>query len=452
MNRLLAHEQPLMPDPHNFYNQSIAAAIRWLEAQPTDDMVGDDSVGWWLLMEFGRYPNVGVLEVLHERLNGLATGKSLGTGALYTFTAISRTLKRSNFPLETIPDLKKTWENTAENAMARGEAQDQIWILQMAAEVWPDLAKKYAKSIRSLSESRISRGVIQASSIVLMDYLDLKITQNSRKIFSSSVRKMLDSGVEQEKADWHVAYDIWAALACEDNSIAVKLGGELLSRQSKGSWDYTSDERVESTSLCGLVLMDLSTAQMPQKSSEYARSRTIHEVVMLLDNYAWLLQNWKMLNAMPRSQAKGPAFEKFIEEWVLLGRDMVVKERDLVGGTDEIDLVLEFGETSNLSALLRRSRFVLVECKHTSEPVGAKEVRAFRDSIRQRRKENCELGIYVSTSGFTADALRVERENFNEEQVLLLLDGKMMEGALKRRMNLSHLISENLKDSLVRRP
>lgn len=415
-------------------------------------MTGDDSVGWWLLMEFGRYPPAKSLSILSERLKNLATGKSLGSAVLYTFTAISRTLRRSNFPLETVPELKRTWESAAVSTFASGDPLDQIWLLQMATEIWPDLARKYSKLIRSLSESKISKGLIQSSAIVLMNSLRIEVPHSLSRLYSSSVKKMLESGSIVEKADWHVAYDVWASLVCGVSDITTKLGDELVKRQSKGEWDTSSEECVESTSLCGLALMDLSMRLLPPKNRADSRSRIVHEVSMLLDNYAWLLQNWQVLQQMPKTQSKGDAFERFIEDWVSQSRDLTVRNKDLLGGTDEIDFVLEFGENTSLSTVLHQSRYILVECKHRSEPTGAKEVRAFRDSLRQRRKENCQLGVYISTSGFSSDARSVGKENLGDEQVLLLLDGKTIETALRSRMSLSNLISENLKDAVLRRP
>jgi hypothetical protein len=77
-------------------------------------------------MEFGRYPGVKSLTMLSERLKALAVGKPLGSGVLYTFTAIARTLNRSDFPLPIIPELRKTWETSASRTFSSNDLIDQV--------------------------------------------------------------------------------------------------------------------------------------------------------------------------------------------------------------------------------------------------------------------------------------------------------------------------------------
>jgi hypothetical protein len=68
--------------------------------------------------------------------------------------------------------------------------------------------------------------------------------------------------------------------------------------------------------------------------------------------------------------------------------------------------------------------------------VPAREVRAFRDSLRVRRKDNCRLGVVVSPNGFTADAKRTDVEDTGEDQLVLLLDGAIVNEGLRKRVQL----------------
>jgi hypothetical protein len=124
-------------------------------------------------------------------------------------------------------------------------------------------------------------------------------------------------------------------------------------------------------------MLDLSIAFIDEKNRTGARSRAVHESMMLVDRENWLLYSWAAIQQMQREE-KGPALEKFLEEWVRADSSMKVQGRDVRGGTDELDLVLELKKNSPLSDLLNQSQFALIECKNTTQPTGARDIRRAR--------------------------------------------------------------------------
>jgi hypothetical protein len=105
---------------------------------------------------------------------------------------------------------------------------------------------------------------------------------------------------------------------------------------------------------------------------------------------------------------KGPVLEDLAE--ILFGGidGVVVKYRDLVTSSSEIDLVLESDPRRCPLFLTDFPRFSLVECKNWQKPVGAPEIRDFVSKIE---KSGCKLGFLLSRNGVTGadnsvDALR----------------------------------------------
>jgi hypothetical protein len=88
----------------------------------------------------------------------------------------------------------------------------------------------------------------------------------------------------------------------------------------------------------------------------------------------------------------------------------------------------------------------------SGSPIGAKDVRAFRDSLQQRRKESCRVGIYISSAGFTKDAERVVREDFGKDQIIILFSGREVKIGLQQRLELSNLLYRKIKEAVIRRP
>lgn len=449
---LVAHRPSELPDPANRYPQAIASAIRWLGRQPEEEMVGDDSVGWWLLMETGRYPPSRILSALASKLDTIARGAPLPSGVLYTFTSIARTLNRAGYPLEGFNEILPTWKKTMERASTATNDVNFIWLMQMAAELWPETAMAYRKPLHEVAMIKDSKLMIPAAAMVLLESLDFGVTKaqslNLRRLFANATA----TGVIDEIPDWHLGYVLWALLASGDYETAGQLGRRLLEHQRDGAWDESSEECIESTSICGLAMLDLCSSQLKMTDWNLARSRASHDVVLLLDNHNWLLSNWAALEGTTEARLKGPALEQFVVEWVRLDDSLRLYGRDIRGGTDELDVVVDLSRNSSLSGILKQSQFALFECKNLSEPMSAKEIRAFRDSLRARRKDNCRLGVVLSSTGYTNDAKKTAIEDTGDDQMMVLLDGGVVKDALRKRIQISELLFTGLQDRIIRRP
>lgn len=449
---LVAHRPPMMPSSANRFPHAVASAVRWLSAQPPGQMVGDDAVGWWLLMELGRYPPAKVLEVLASRLNAISKGAPLPAGTLYTFTAIARTLNRAGYSLGRFPTLQQTWKKTVDRVAEAPNDVSFIWLIQMAAELWPKTAALYEKRLRDVAMTKDSKLMIPASAVVILHSLGFDVTKEQGRNIATLLTNARATGVIDEIPDWHTAYVLWALLACRESGLAEELGARLLERQKEGAWDESSEESVESTSICGLAILDMGASQVQSPDWNTARSSVLREVMLLLDNHNWLISNWAALQKMPKGQAKGPALEQFVDAWTRLDEGLSTFGRDVRTGTGEIDLVFDMSKSVPLNSTLKNSQFVLVECKNTSDPIQARDVRVFRDLLRERRKDSVQLGVMVSVGGYTGEAKRLSSEGTGDEQLVLLLDKETVEEGLRRRVQFSDLVSEQLQDRIVRRP
>jgi hypothetical protein len=77
------------------YLQAIATATRWLMAQEPTELLGDDSVGWWLPLYAGFRIPFSVRGRLYQQLEKVLPTVEVGKSTLYTATAVTRTLVRS---------------------------------------------------------------------------------------------------------------------------------------------------------------------------------------------------------------------------------------------------------------------------------------------------------------------------------------------------------------------
>ena len=404
-------------------------------------------------MEFGRYPSGRVLQMLSARLKSLVEGKPLHNGNLYTFTVISRTLFRAGYPIEEFPRLLSTWEEAFQRKVKSPQLDmDYIWLLQMIVEMWPDVASKKSKHFQTLLDSTDARLIFPTMAMLLFQKLGIEVPCGAQSEVSTRWWRLIESDAFDESTDWHISYAIMALLAAGELEKAVACGSRLCTHQVRGGWDESSPECIESTSLCGLAMLDLSTAVMNAKSGSSARNAAALQVVKLMDQHNWLLHWWWSILRMPRTQSRGWAFESFVREWVSLENSMTVFNRNVRGGTDEIDIVVQLQRDSPLSDLLGPGQFILVECKHTSKPIGAKEIRSFRDILKDRTSNNFGLGVFLSTGGFTEDASQVSARDYSLDQMVLLLSGEEVEVGLKKRIELSTLLRDKLTDIRMRIP
>ncbi len=97
-----------------------------------------------------------------------------------------------------------------------------------------------------------------------------------------------------------------------------------------------------------------------------------------------------------------------------------VRERNLRGDTDELDIVVQINGVSLRCWVKSGSPFVLVEAKNTKEPVDQKEVSAFITKI-QTRRGTARIGIVFGATGFTSDAETQVLKFSTQEYVIVLI-------------------------------
>lgn len=102
---------------------------------------------------------------------------------------------------------------------------------------------------------------------------------------------------------------------------------------------------------------------------------------------------------------KGKALEDFCESFFTATNGLTVYDRNVNFETEEIDLFLQNNTMKPYWAYLQ-SPNILVECKNWSEPVGAEEIKLFRQKINDHRNL-IKVGFFIAISGFT-DGLTIE--------------------------------------------
>jgi hypothetical protein len=111
---------------------------------------------------------------------------------------------------------------------------------------------------------------------------------------------------------------------------------------------------------------------------------------------------------------KGRALEDIVEMLFRLERGLVLQDKRVVTGDEEIDLLYR-NNVDRPFWLSFQSPLVFVECKNWSKNVGAVEIRNFEGKLRNHA--GAKIGVMVAGSGFTREvdnALRRQsRENYH---------------------------------------
>lgn len=111
---------------------------------------------------------------------------------------------------------------------------------------------------------------------------------------------------------------------------------------------------------------------------------------------------------------KGRALEDAIEMLFRLGSGLVLQEKRVTTGDEEIDLVYR-NNVNRPFWLNHQSPLLFVECKNWSANVGASEIRNFEGKLRNHR--GARIGLMIAGVGFTTEvdnALRRQsREDFH---------------------------------------
>lgn len=111
---------------------------------------------------------------------------------------------------------------------------------------------------------------------------------------------------------------------------------------------------------------------------------------------------------------KGRALEDVMEMLIRLERGLVLQDKRVVTGDEEIDLLYR-NNVGRPFWLSFQSPLVFVECKNWSRSIGSVEIRNFEGKLRNHT--GAKIGVMVAGSGFTREvdnALRRQsRENYH---------------------------------------
>jgi hypothetical protein len=113
-------------------------------------------------------------------------------------------------------------------------------------------------------------------------------------------------------------------------------------------------------------------------------------------------QLMQQLDAAPSADAKGRVLEELMAVIFQSHPDLIVSQRRLRLGDQEIDLVVDNHVDHGLWEKLE-SPFFLVECKNWASSVGTDEIRDFETKMRDHQPY-ARLGILVAVGGFSREA------------------------------------------------
>jgi predicted helicase len=139
---------------------------------------------------------------------------------------------------------------------------------------------------------------------------------------------------------------------------------------------------------------------------------------------------------------RGRLFEKFSCRF--FEQCFTVARHDYNTENGELDIVLEV--TKNEPFWADYGGEVLVECKNWSARVPLKEVASFAHKVSQAR--GIRLGLFLSASGFTDDAIRTLRNQAGDvtKPLIVAISGTDIRRALLQRDDLSAFLKDAIRD------
>lgn len=440
---------------------AILNATRWLNSQNPSEMLGDDSVGWWMLIFTGKSLPSTIEFELKSQLNKILPKIQIGKSSLYTASAISRTLKRANRlenESKVVARLIKTIEESTflidfnTNKTLESIPIDIIWILQAIYELGGFTKYKTPDSIYSfLNEVKYNNPVE-----VSMLWPILKIVRTPEKlseiakIILESRQEILSSAWLENYLDWQVSYVLKFLVDNKMTEEAQVIAIHLLRRQKDGQWDEETDENIESTSLVSLALFSYwkeknrsNLLVNTDKMIDFCLNQCLN---IALEAKEDLNEKWTILKKSSEKKNKGEMLEDFISFYISQDDShFKIDENRARTKSEEIDIVLENLEADGFFKQIQ-SRLILVECKYTKIKTSAKEVRDFWTKIQSRKRFLCKIGFLISISGFTKDAdIELFRLNSSEKEMIICgIDGKELEDSILKALPFSSLLEKSI--------
>jgi hypothetical protein len=141
---------------------------------------------------------------------------------------------------------------------------------------------------------------------------------------------------------------------------------------------------------------------------------------------------------------RGRRFEGLLAFLLSQVADFRVKERNLRGATDEVDIVVQIDNQSARCWHKSGAPFVLVEAKNWKNKVGQDEISVFHAKLQTKRGA-ARIGLVFGMGGFTSDAKAQTLKFATQEHVMVLI------GPAELAEWISREGSDDYLESLVRR-
>ncbi|NLV10506.1 hypothetical protein GOC74_11265 [Halomicrobium mukohataei] len=142
---------------------------------------------------------------------------------------------------------------------------------------------------------------------------------------------------------------------------------------------------------------------------------------------------------------KGDSFERLA---VLLfsGISFLQKRgRKLRTDTGEIDVIIEYQGSDDLTIFDEYSRFIIAECKNWSRSVGSSEIRVFKDRLNEH---GLNLGVFFARNGISgdtaADASKRVQDIFRDEGIAIIVISDYELEQIKRGFSFYEILDQKL--------
>lgn len=179
----------------------------------------------------------------------------------------------------------------------------------------------------------------------------------------------------------------------------------------------------------------------------------IEELVKKFETYnigsEMLGKIWSEAKLEKNKNRKGELFERFISSLITLDENLMIEEINTRTESEEIDIVIKnYGHIPFYAQI--QSPIILIECKNWTSNISAKEVRDFVQKVENRPRVLCKVGVLITTSTLTEDAVKELIRHSGKNFTIAIMDGDDIETLIKSRIPFSKLLENKIISSGLR--
>jgi hypothetical protein len=418
-------------------------------AQESTELLGDDSVGWWLPLYAGFRIPFGVRGRLYQQLDRVMPTVEIGKSTLYTATSVARTLARSGL-LTAQSKVASRFRDVFNDYMTKtgttsglgNVSPDIIWLVQALFELDELSSHEMMAKLHDLVTSDPEGDVLKLSMLwpAASKLLAPKQLDGIGTSLDTRLRTLIMPQLMGGRLHWELSYILLIFISRGMQQQAKQVAEYLVDHQSSAQWDESTDENIESTSLVGLALCSYwKFAHVPRLTVD-VESFGEHFLRVALkeatEHEDTVEDRWEELRTVLSSRNKGEAFERFITFYASADPSLHISGVNDRTSSEEIDLILRNDGTR------LHGKVILIECKFTTKKTEASEVRNFWTKVHSRKGMLCNLGVVVSIAGFSRDATtELFRLNAGGEDVVVAaVTGEDLELAIRKGQTFSEVL------------